>query len=69
MRRGRAQPVVVEQLLELGRRLVEESGELDLLVADLGHVRERRRDVLLHLVANRVELDPDAAKLLRRGVA
>src|SRR6266542_999190 len=39
--------------------MIEVARELDLLVADFGHVRERAFEVCFHQVADGVELDAD----------
>src|SRR4029077_7746663 len=45
--------------------LLEVAREFDLLVAARGHARDRRLDVLLHLVTHGVQLQADALDLAR----
>src|ERR1700689_2796393 len=54
----------------LSRRAIKISGELDLLVADRGHLGQSTVEISLHLVAHAVQLHADLIDLMvRRGLA
>src|SRR6188768_3452746 len=66
MRRRRGQAGLLQGIAHLLRRPLEVPGELDFLVANRPHLRERALEVLLHVVADGVELHPETVDL--RGV-
>ena len=67
MRGRRREPVAAEDAAHLGGRVIEVSGELDLAIADPGHVRERALEILLHRIPDGVELDADRAEPVLGG--
>src|SRR5439155_20547663 len=57
---GRGEHLTVEHGADLGGRVVEVSGELDLPIPDRGDLREGPFDIVLHEVADGVKLQADA---------
>ena len=51
--------MAVEDRAYVGGRVIEVARELDFLVADFRHARERGLEVFLHFVPHGVELESD----------
>src|SRR5439155_15021744 len=62
MRRRCREPVMVQQGAHVARRPAEVARELDFSIPGGGDSRDRALDILFHLVAHRVQLQPDAVQ-------
>ena len=63
----RGQSVGVKKLLDRTRRSIEVAREFDLLVSDIRHLSQRLLYADRHLVAHRVELEPDLVQVCPRS--